>query len=59
VRQHYAAQEDASPAAGLRRRQLLALLGLALPGLTGACGKKGSLRMPEPPPAEATDEEPR
>jgi predicted small lipoprotein YifL len=27
-------------------------------GALGACGKKGSLRLPEPPPApEASDEE--
>ena len=39
------------------RRRLVALLILALPLALGACGKKGSLRLPEPEPApEAEDE---
>lgn len=39
------------------RRRLVALLVLALPLALGACGKKGSLRLPEAPasaPAPAT-----
>jgi predicted small lipoprotein YifL len=33
------------------RRRLLALLGLSVAGLVGACGKKGPLRLPEPAPS--------
>jgi predicted small lipoprotein YifL len=35
------------------RRRLVALLALALPLALGACGKKGSLRLPEAPPPSA------
>ncbi len=49
----------AEPSKTLARRRLLTLLGLGAAGLVAACGKKGPLRLPEPPPAESTDEEPR
>jgi predicted small lipoprotein YifL len=37
----------------LARRRLLALLGLGVAAALGACGKKGPLRLPEPPSAPA------
>jgi predicted small lipoprotein YifL len=50
-----------TPAPGrmLERRGLLVLLGLCAAGVVAACGKKGPLRLPEPPPsaAESPDEE--
>jgi predicted small lipoprotein YifL len=33
------------------RRRVLALLALGLPAALGACGRRGPLRLPEPPPA--------
>ena len=43
----------------MRRRQLLMLLGLGAAGALGGCGKKGPLRLPEPPPpASGSSEEP-
>jgi predicted small lipoprotein YifL len=43
----------------LQRRRLLALLAVSVAALVGACGKKGPLRLPEPPPstADSSDEE--
>jgi predicted small lipoprotein YifL len=50
-----------TPAPGrmLKRRRLLALLGLCAAGVVAACGKKGPLRLPEPESsaAESPDEE--
>jgi predicted small lipoprotein YifL len=46
-----------SETAGIRtsgdpmRRRVLALLALGLPAALGACGRRGPLRLPEPPPA--------
>jgi predicted small lipoprotein YifL len=48
------------PGKSLARRRLLPLLGLGAASLVAACGKKGPLRLPEPPEAgESADEEPR
>lgn len=43
----------------VRRRQLLMLLGLGAASALAGCGKKGPLRLPEPPPPESgsSDEE--
>ena len=48
-----------APAGALQRRHLLALLAVSVAALVGACGKRGPLRLPEPPPstAESSDEE--
>ena len=48
-----------APAGALQRRRLLALLAVSVAALVGACGKRGPLRLPEPPPstAESSDEE--
>jgi predicted small lipoprotein YifL len=50
-----------TPNLGLARRRLLALMGLGVAATLSACGKKGALRLPEPPPAESesSDEETR
>jgi hypothetical protein len=47
------------PGGALNRRRLLVLLGVSVAALVGACGKRGPLRLPEPPPstAESSDEE--
>jgi predicted small lipoprotein YifL len=60
MRHHGAPQRDQPPGADLGRRQLLALLSLALPALAGGCGKQGPLRLPEPEAGDdAADEETR
>jgi predicted small lipoprotein YifL len=48
------------------RRRLLALLALGGTAVVGGCGKKGPLRLPEPPSSaapsstsESADEEPK
>jgi predicted small lipoprotein YifL len=48
-----------APGGALKRRRLLALLGVSLTALVGGCGKKGPLRLPEPPSsaADSSDEE--
>jgi hypothetical protein len=48
-----------APEGALKRRRLLALLGVSVAALVGACGKEGPLRLPEPPPstADSSDEE--
>ena len=48
-----------APGSALKRRRLLALLAVTLAALVGACGKRGPLRLPEPPPStpESSDEE--
>jgi predicted small lipoprotein YifL len=48
-----------APGTALKRRRLLALLGVSVAALVGGCGKKGPLRLPEPPSAAAdsADEE--
>jgi predicted small lipoprotein YifL len=47
------------PGGAVNRRRLLVLLGVSVAALVGACGKRGPLRLPEPPPstAESSDEE--
>jgi predicted small lipoprotein YifL len=52
-------QGPTAPGGALKRRRLLALLAASLAALVGACGKRGPLRLPEPPPssAESSDEE--
>jgi predicted small lipoprotein YifL len=45
------------PGRMFERRGLLALLGLCAAGVVVGCGKKGPLRLPEPPSeTESTDE---
>jgi predicted small lipoprotein YifL len=48
-----------APGSALKRRRLLALLGVSVAALVGGCGKKGPLRLPEPPSsaADSADEE--
>jgi predicted small lipoprotein YifL len=48
-----------APGSALKRRRLLALLGVSVAAMVGACGKQGPLRLPEPPPsaADSSDEE--
>jgi predicted small lipoprotein YifL len=48
-----------APGSALKRRRLLALLGVSAAAMVGACGKQGPLRLPEPPPsaADSSDEE--
>ena len=48
-----------APGGALQRRRLLALLGVSVAALVAACGKRGPLRLPEPPPSttESSDEE--
>ena len=51
--------DPTAPGGALKRRRLLALLGASVAALVGACGKRGPLRLPEPPPstADSSDEE--
>jgi predicted small lipoprotein YifL len=48
-----------APGSALKRRRVLALLGVNVAALVGGCGKKGSLRLPEPPSSapDSSDEE--
>ena len=52
-------QGPIAPGGALKRRRLLTLLAVSLATLVGACGKRGPLRLPEPPPStpDSSDEE--